>query len=159
MWNSVTWSRLEITIKNTNAYFLQHSKSISVDILPLGIQKMSFVPGCSLQHWLTTSWKQSTCPSAEGRLSTRQHSYVVGHQAATKSTDQPQDILLTEKRHGLEWTAAVRLPAHSEHMYKFLACVRMDYIWKDTKKPLNTGSFWLFSLKHASHLFKIRWII
>lgn len=34
VWNSVTWSRLEISVKNINGYFLQHSKSISVDILP-----------------------------------------------------------------------------------------------------------------------------
>lgn len=32
-------------------------------------------------------------------------------------------------------------PAHSfEYMHKFLACLRMDYIWKDTKE---TTEHWL----------------
>ena len=64
--------------------------------------------------------------------------------------------------------------AHSfKYTHKFLVCVRMDYIWKDTKETTNSGysregrtGFSLCTLLYVSdfchhgmcYLFKIRWI-
>lgn len=64
--------------------------------------------------------------------------------------------------------------AHSfKYTHKFLVCVRMDYIWKDTKETANNGysregrtGFSLCTLLYISdfchhgmcYLFKIRWI-